>query len=66
MCLGDVVDELLNQHRLADTSTTEQTNLTTTRVGREEVDDLDTGLQDLSGSRLLDERRGGRRGWGRA
>lgn len=56
MRLGDVVDKLLNKHRLADTSTTEKTNLSTTSVGREEVDDLDTGLQDLCGGRLLDER----------
>ena len=48
MCLGDVVDELLNQHSLADTGTTEETNLSTTGVGSKEVDDLDTGLQDLS------------------
>lgn len=58
MCLCDVVDELLDQHSLADTSTTEQANLSTTRVGCKEVDDLDTGLQDLSSSRLLDKRRG--------
>ena len=58
MRLGDVVDELLNKHSLTDTSTTEETDLSTTGVGREEVDDLDTGLQDLSGSRLVDERRG--------
>ena len=56
MSLGDVVDELLDEHSLADTSTTEETNLTTTSVGGEEVDDLDTGLQDLSGGRLVDER----------
>ena len=58
MRLGDVVDKLLDKHRLADTSTTEKTNLSTTGVGRQEVDDLDTGLQDLGGSRLVDERRG--------
>lgn len=56
--LGDVVDELLNQHSLADTGTTEETNLSTTSVGSKEVDDLDTGLQDLSSRRLVDERRG--------
>ena len=56
MRLGDVVDELLNQHSLADTSTAEKTNLSTTGVRREEVDDLDTGLQDLGSSRLIDER----------
>ena len=58
MSLGDVVDELLDEHRLADTGTTEETNLATTSVGRKEIDDLDTGLQDLSSSGLLDERRG--------
>ena len=58
MSFGDVVDELLDEHRLADTGTTEETNLATTSVGRKEIDDLDTGLQDLSSSGLLDERRG--------
>lgn len=33
--LGDVVDELLNEDSLSDTSTTEQTNLSTTGVGSE-------------------------------
>ena len=47
MGLGDVVDQFLNQHGLADTSTTEQTNLSTTGVGSEQVNDLDTGLQDF-------------------
>ena len=56
MRLRDVVDELLNQHRLADTGTSEETDLATTGVRSEEVDDLDTGLQDLSGGRLVDER----------
>ena len=58
MGLGDVVDELLDEHSLADTSTTEETDLATTRVGREEVDDLDAGLKDLGGSGLVDERGG--------
>ena len=58
MRLGDVVDELLDEHSLADTGTTEKTNLATTSVGGEEVDDLDTGLQDLGGSGLVDERGG--------
>lgn len=53
--LGNVVDELLNQDSLADTGTTEETNLSTTSVGGEEVDDLDTGLENLSLGRLLDE-----------
>lgn len=53
--LGDVVDQLLDEDGLADTSTTEQTNLTTTSVGGEQIDDLDTGDQNLSGGGLLGE-----------
>ena len=56
MGLCDVVDELLDEHSLADTGTTEETNLAATCVGREQVDNLDTGLEDLSGGRLVDER----------
>ena len=56
MGLGDVVDELLNKHSLTDTSTTEETDLSTTSVRGEEVDNLDTSLEHLSGGRLLDER----------
>jgi len=63
MGLGDVVDEFLNQHSLSDTSTTEKTNLSTTGVGGEQVDDLNTGLQNLGGGGLLNE--GGRVGMNR-
>jgi peptide chain release factor 1 len=45
--LSDVVDELLDEHSLADTSTAEETNLSTTSVGSEKIDDLDTSLQNL-------------------
>jgi hypothetical protein len=45
--LGDVVDELLDEHGLADTGTAEETNLSTTGVGGEEIDDLDTSLENL-------------------
>ena len=58
MSLGDVVDELLDQHSLADTGTTEKTNLSTTGIGSQEVDDLDTSLENLCGGGLLDK--GGR------
>ena len=58
MGLSDIVDEFLNQHSLADTGTTEETDLATTSIGSEEVDDLDTGLQDLGGGGLFDERGG--------
>ena len=46
--LGDVVDELLNEHSLADTGTTKETNLSTTSVGSEEVDDL-RGREERAG-----------------
>jgi hypothetical protein len=49
MGLGNIVDELLNQHGLSDTGTTKETNFTTTSVGSEQVDDLDTGLENLGG-----------------
>lgn len=58
MGLGDVVDKLLDQHSLSDTGTTEETNFATTSVGGKEIDDLDTGLEHLSSSRLVDEWRG--------
>jgi peptide chain release factor 1 len=53
--LGDVVDELLNEHSLADTGTTEETNLATTSVGGDQVDNLDTGNQNLGSGGLLSE-----------
>jgi peptide chain release factor 1 len=56
--LGDVVDQLLNEDGLADTGTTEQTNLSTTSVRGEQIDDLDTSDENLGRGRLLDELRG--------
>jgi hypothetical protein len=53
--LGNVVDEFLNQHSLADTGTTEKTNFTTTGVRGEEVDNLDTSLEDFGLGRLLNK-----------
>lgn len=55
MSLCDVVDELLDEHSLADTSTAEETNFATTSVGREKVDNLDTGLKNLSSGRLVNK-----------
>ena len=43
----DVSDQLLNQDRLTDTCTTEQTDLTTLCVRCQQIDDLDTGLENL-------------------
>ena len=56
--LGDVVDQLLNEHSLSDTGTSEETNLSTTGVGSQQVDDLDTSNEDFGGGGLLSELRG--------
>ena len=45
--LGEVVDELLDEHRLADAGAAEQADLAALGVGREQVDDLDAGLEHL-------------------
>ncbi len=42
---GDPVDHLLDEHRLADTRSTEEADLSTLHVGLEEVDDLDPRLE---------------------
>ncbi len=47
MTLGDIVDELLYEHGLAHTGTTEQTDLTTFGIGFQKVDHLDTGIEDF-------------------
>ncbi len=60
MALGDVVDQFLDQHRLADARAAEQPDLAATRIGREQVDDLDAGDQDRALGRLIDEQRCGR------
>ena len=39
--LSDVVNQLHDEHGLTDTSTTEETNLTTLGVGAQKVDNLD-------------------------
>jgi hypothetical protein len=55
--LGDVVDELQDQHRLAHAGAAEQADLAALAVGREQVDDLDAGLEQLDLGALVDERR---------
>ena len=47
MLRRDVPDQLLNQDRLTDSGTTEQTDLTTLCVRCQQIDDLDTGLENL-------------------
>lgn len=51
-------NQLLDEHGLSDTGTTEETNLTTTGVGGKQVDDLDTSNEDFGRGGLLSERRG--------
>jgi hypothetical protein len=55
VCLGDVVDQFLNQDGLTDTGTTEQSNLTTSGVRSQQVDDLDTSLQNFGSGGLVNE-----------
>ena len=53
MLFGHVVDELLNQNGLADSSTPEQTRLAPLGVRFQEIDDFDAGLENLDFRRLL-------------
>ena len=50
MSLGDVVDQFHDEDSLADSSTTEETNLTTLGVGGDQIDDLKS---DLKGRLLI-------------
>ena len=43
----DVVDQLLDQHGLADAGAAEEADLAALHVRRDQVDDLDAGLEDL-------------------
>ena len=55
--LGDVVDELHDQHGLADAGAAEQADLAALGVGSQQVDDLDAGDEDLRFRRLIGEGR---------
>jgi len=56
--LGDVVDQLHDHNRLADTGSAEETDLAAAHIGREEVDDLDARLEDLAlGLQSIESRR---------
>src|SRR5439155_16652340 len=45
--LGEVVNQLLDDHRLAHAGAAEQPDLAALGVGRQQVDDLDAGLEHL-------------------
>ena len=53
--LGDVVDQFLHGHGLADAGAAEQADLAALGVGAEQVDDLDAGDQDFGRARLFGE-----------
>ena len=56
--LGDIVDQFLDQNRLADAGAAEQADLAALGVGAEQVDDLDAGRQDFRRRGLLVKGRG--------
>ncbi len=56
--LGEVVDQLHDQHGLADAGAAEEADLAALDVGRDQIDHLDSRLEDLDGRRQLAE--GGR------
>ena len=47
MALGNIVDELHDEHRLTHAGTAEQSDLTALHVRLQQVDDLDTRCQDF-------------------
>ena len=56
--LRDALDHLLDEHGLSDSRATEEADLAAQHVGREEVDDLDAGLEELGLRLELVEGRG--------
>ena len=57
MRLGDVVDQLHDEHGLADAGAAEQADLAAFGVRREQIHDLDAGDQNLGLGRLIDKGR---------
>src|SRR5829696_877145 len=57
MLLGDVPDELLDDHGLADAGTAEDPDLAALLERADQVDHLEAGLEDLDLGRLLVEGR---------
>jgi len=55
MRLGDIIDQLHDNHGLADTGAAKQADLAALGVRRQQVDDLDAGFQDFRFRRLIDE-----------
>src|SRR5512135_61254 len=55
MVFGDRIDEFLDKHGLADTRPAKQADLAATRIGREQIDDLDSSDEYLRLRRLFGE-----------
>ena len=55
MRLGDVVDQLHDQHGLADAGAAEQADLAALGIRRQQIDDLDAGHQNFGLGGLFDE-----------
>ncbi len=53
MRLGDVVDQFLDDHGLADAGAAEQADLAAFGIGREQIDHLDAGDENLGFRRLF-------------
>ena len=53
MLIRDIGDKLLNQHRLTNTGAAEQTDLTTSLIRAEQVNDLDACLEHFCRCRLF-------------
>ncbi len=51
-------NQFLNEHSLADTGTTEKTNLSTTSIRSQKIDDLNTSDKHFGSCGLFDELRG--------
>src|SRR4029079_9952790 len=54
---AEVVDQLLEQYGLAGAGAAEEADLAALHVRGDQVDDLETGLEDLDGRREVAERR---------
>ncbi len=58
--LGDVIDELKDDDRLADARATERTDLAALGEGADQIDDLDAGLENVRLHVLIHEGRSAR------
>ena len=53
MNVRDITNELLDEHRLSNSSAAEETDLSAASVRRHQIHDFDARLKDLDGSHLV-------------